>query len=53
MLNRHLANKRDEMKEKYKRVLPTGELLFNRFDKAEYLGHNKWLTSARYRRNCN
>lgn len=41
MLNRHLANKRDEMKEKYKRVLPTGEMLFNRFDKAKYLGYDK------------
>lgn len=29
--------KRDEMKEKYNRVLPSGELIFNRFDKAKYL----------------
>ncbi len=31
-----LAQKRDELKTKYNRVLPTGELLFNRFDKAKY-----------------
>lgn len=29
--------KRDEMKDKYDRVLPSGELIFNRFDKAKYL----------------
>jgi len=29
--------KRDEMREKYDRVLPSGELIFNRFDKAKYL----------------
>lgn len=28
---------RDDMKARYNRVLPVGELLFNRFDKAEYL----------------
>lgn len=33
-----LEKRRQEMKEKYDRVLPTGELLFNRYDKAEYLG---------------
>lgn len=32
-----LSQKRDEMKNKYNRVLPTGELLFNRFDKAKYV----------------
>ena len=32
-----LAQRRDEMKAKYNRVLPSGELLFNRFDKARYL----------------
>lgn len=37
----YLANKRDEMKTKYNRVLPTGETLFNRFDKGEYLGAGK------------
>ena len=29
--------RRTEMKEKYNRVLPSGELVFNRFDKAKYL----------------
>ncbi|GLC82503.1 acyltransferase [Lacrimispora brassicae] len=29
---------RAEMKEKYNRVLPSGELIFNRFEKAKYLG---------------
>ena len=33
-----LNEKRQEMKEKYNRVLPSGELLFNRFEKAAYLG---------------
>ncbi|MCR5544173.1 MAG: acyltransferase [Eubacterium sp.] len=33
----YMAHKRDEMKEKYNRVLPSGELIFNRFDKGEYL----------------
>lgn len=34
---RYMQQKRDEMKAKYNRVLPSGELLFNRFDKAKYL----------------
>jgi acetyltransferase-like isoleucine patch superfamily enzyme len=33
-----LAQRRDAMRAQYDRVLPTGELLFNRFDKAAYLG---------------
>ena len=33
-----LAEKREEMRRQYHRVLPVGELLFNRFEKAEYLG---------------
>lgn len=33
--------KRDEMRERYHRVLPSGELIFNRFDKARYLGFGK------------
>lgn len=37
MLDRYLKDKRDEMKRKFNRVLPTGELLFNRFEKAAYL----------------
>ncbi len=32
-----IAQKRDEMREKYNRVLPSGELIFNRFDKGKYL----------------
>ena len=36
-MEQYLAQKRDEMKAAYNRVLPTGELLFNRFDKAKYL----------------
>lgn len=28
---------RDEMRERYNRVLPSGEYIFNRFDKAAYL----------------
>lgn len=36
-MEEYLAHKREEMKQKYNRVLPTGETLFNRFDKAEYL----------------
>jgi acetyltransferase-like isoleucine patch superfamily enzyme len=32
-----LDKKRDEMKQTYNRVLPTNELLYNRFDKAKYL----------------
>jgi len=34
----YLAAKRDAMREQYHRVLPTGELLFNRHEKAEYIG---------------
>ena len=36
-----LAQRRDDLKTKYGRVLPTGELLFNRFDKARYLHMGK------------
>lgn len=36
-MDEYLANKREEMKMKYNRVLPTGETLFNRFDKGKYL----------------
>lgn len=35
--NKFIQTKRQEMKDKYNRVLPTGELIFNRFDKAKYL----------------
>lgn len=37
LLDKYLKNSRDKMKNEYNRVLPTGELLFNRFDKANYL----------------
>ncbi|MEF9864323.1 MAG: acyltransferase [Christensenellaceae bacterium] len=37
-LNDLLVKRRNDMKAAYNRVLPTGELLFNRFDKAHYLG---------------
>ena len=40
-LEAFLAQRRDELKTKYDRVLPTGELLFNRFDKARYLSMGK------------
>ena len=36
-IENYLAKKRNEMKTKYNRVLPTGETLFNRFDKGKYL----------------
>lgn len=36
-LNEYLSKKRNEMKEMYNRVLPTGDLLFNRFEKAKYI----------------
>lgn len=32
-----MADRRDEMRAKYNRVLPSGELIFNRFDKGRYL----------------
>ena len=37
LFEKHMKSARDEMKEKYNRVLPSGELIFNRFDKARYL----------------
>lgn len=36
-----ISQKRDGMKQEYNRVLPTGELIFNRFDKAKYLNAGK------------
>lgn len=36
-LLKYLENKRNEMKQNFNRVLPTNELLFNRFEKAKYL----------------
>ena len=37
LFERYMASKRDEMLRKYNRVLPSGELIFNRFDKGAYL----------------
>ncbi len=37
LFNRYMSKKRDEMREKYNRVLPSGELIYNRFDKGKYL----------------
>jgi len=36
-LDDYIRNKRQDMKDKYNRVLPTGELIFNRFEKAKYI----------------
>lgn len=33
----YMAGQRDAMRSRYNRVLPSGELIFNRFDKASYL----------------
>lgn len=38
---KYMSMRRDEMREKYNRVLPSGELIFNRFDKANYLNCGK------------
>lgn len=40
-LQKYLAEGRDKMRDGHNRVLPVGELMFNRFDKAEYLGMGK------------
>lgn len=37
----YMQTKRDEMRAKYNRVLPSGEYIFNRFDKAPYLNCGK------------
>lgn len=36
-----MQTKREEMRQKFDRVLPSGEYIFNRFDKNEYLGFGK------------
>lgn len=36
LLDEFFEHKRNEMKNQYSRVLPSGELIFNRFDKASY-----------------
>lgn len=38
LFDAHMQQKREEMRKKYDRVLPSGEYIFNRFDKNEYLG---------------
>lgn len=35
--DRYMFHKRESMRVEYNRVLPSGDLLFNRFDKAQYL----------------
>ena len=37
----YMSSLRDGMREKYNRVLPSGEYIFNRFDKAAYLNCGK------------
>ncbi len=37
LFDRYMSRKRDDMRKKFNRVLPSGELIFNRFDKGRYL----------------
>ena len=37
LFGQYMSGMRDEMREAYNRVLPSGELIFNRFDKGKYL----------------
>ncbi len=37
LFEKYMENKREEMREQYNRVLPSGEYIFNRFDKADYI----------------
>lgn len=37
LFDRCMENRRNEMRQRYNRVLPSGELIFNRFDKGNYL----------------
>lgn len=41
LFENYMKKKRDEMREQYNRVLPSGEYIFNRFDKAPYLNCGK------------
>lgn len=41
LFDAHMQQKREEMRKKFDRVLPSGEYIFNRFDKNEYLGFGK------------
>ena len=38
LFDAHMQKKREEMRRKFDRVLPSGEYIFNRFDKNAYLG---------------
>ena len=37
LFEKYMSSRRDEMRSKFNRVLPSGEYIFNRFDKAAYL----------------
>lgn len=41
LYEQYMGTKRDEMKRKYNRVLPSGELIFNRYEKAKYLNYDE------------
>lgn len=41
LFEKYMSAKRDGMRETFNRVLPTGEYIFNRFDKAEYVHAGK------------
>ena len=41
LYEQYMDTKRDEMKKKYNRVLPSGELVFNRYEKAKYLNYGE------------
>lgn len=41
LYEQYMETKRNEMKEKYNRVLPSGELIFNRYEKAKYLNYGE------------
>ncbi len=41
LYDRYMKKKRDEMWNQYQRVLPSGELIFNRFEKGRYLNCGK------------
>ena len=41
LFEKYMSDKRSDMRDKFNRVLPSGEYIFNRFDKAPYLGCGK------------
>ena len=41
LFEEYMKSKREEMRERFDRVLPSGEYIFNRFDKNEYMGFGK------------